>query len=169
MNQQLKDDLKNGETAKLLADIRKQFRGGDATPAEPEPARENGAEGFSMAEHHSQMDTLMGEVLARYDTLPYDPVPSPRPVIGPAILFLKKIFLRALRPFFVMTLHYQIEFNQNVADELHLMHRLLKYLVRDSATLFKELESLRLQCAGLSSENLKQREELETLKKGSKG
>lgn len=152
---------------KLLADIRKQFRGEDARPAEPDPHRENDTQDFSMVDHHTEMDSILGEILARYDTLPYDPVPSPRPVTGPVIFFLKKIVLRALRPFLVMTLHNQIEFNQNIADELHLMNRLLKHLVSDSATLFKELEILRLKYSELAEENLKQRIELEAIRKGS--
>lgn len=151
--------------AQILSSLRSGLRGNPApfenTPQIPEA---NAEDNRSLDESKSEMDKILGFLLTRYDTLPYEPVPSPRSVIGPAVVFLKRFFLRVLRPFLVMTLHNQIEFNENIADELHLMNRLLKDLIKDTESLYKEFEMLRIKCDQLTEENIRQQKEIKVLK-----
>jgi hypothetical protein len=115
----------------------------------------NSAEDFSLVKSKTQMELGLEEVISRSMTMPHDPVPSQRFLLGPLVTFLKKIILRLGRPFFSMTLSEQIEFNENVGAQLKLVHESLNRLTQEIDSLRREFEAHRLKAISKNPENEK--------------
>lgn len=117
---------------------------------------------FSIAEVQKELEELMKVVYTSCITLPMDPVGSPRRFIGKPITFVKKMFLRLIRPFSSMLLQPQIDFNENLAEELKVMNRILTHTLQDVSRIYAKFEALRLHSSDLEDENARLKAQIDS-------
>ncbi len=164
MNGPDQEDLqfRESEIKRILFDIR---RGDGQKNSEAVPfflSEKKSETDYSLAELQGELEELMRTVYTACVTMPADPVPSPRAFIGKPITWAKKLFLKLTRPFSSMLLQPQIDFNENLVEELKVMNRLLNHALGDILKLYAEFSTFRLRSAEIEAENslLKQQAEI---------
>ena len=98
---------------------------------------------FSIENNKAELDALVHD-LQYFMIIPVEPVPSPQPLLGGIKTTIKRMILRALRPFLLMVLTEQVEWNENAFESIKRMHESLEYLRQEVEFINKKIDAYRL-------------------------
>ncbi len=135
---------KDGEVAGLIREAREKLV---HVPVHEKPIASvltGKKEIFSIEINKAELDSLVHD-LRETMTIPVEPVPAPQPLLGPLKTALKKMVLRVLRPFLIMTMTEQVEWNESAYETLKRMHESLEYLRQEVEFLNRKLDAYRLK------------------------
>ncbi len=99
---------------------------------------------FSIEVNKAELDALLCD-LRHTMTIPVEPVPSPQPLLGVLKTALKRMVLRALRPFLAMSMTEQTEWNENAYESIKRLHESLEHLRQEVEFLNRKLDAYRLK------------------------
>ena len=144
MESETKRSEKDREVANLLQQIREDLAPASMHEKPIASVLPGKKEIFSIEINKAELDALLHDLRLTM-TIPFEPVPSPQPLLGGLKTAIKKMILRVLRPLLLMLMTEQTDWNENSYETLKRMHESLEYLRQEVEFLNKKIDAYRLK------------------------